>query len=415
MQIEDARVAGSYALRSWFGSDEDANRHVHQLRYMEKLVNGTLIPDPDLGAQYYRRERPDKLAPSTCRVHATILGAPSCGKTSYCTEIVRRLGRSAIAHVSGGDFHRAATASEELEGYGDGRLLNSLRCEEDEHAKIYDSQLTRFIYECHNTSLQLIDGERVRAVLSDLKDIEQSLLLEQHVLSALEGRAGAAISYDVVFIVECSLATLLDRIRSRPERAGDWNSEEERLRKWYVPALLVPTLFDETALFSLYLVCGCAVCVHVQLSMCVCARTRAVWRVATVCRYSTSEGVYKGDRDRKIAEYKRTHQQTTTVVRLDGERSIGAIVDDMEAELRAVASRKGMPFAENVAPSSTPATDARRASERLRQVLNQTWRSGGYAEILARAPASAHARARSRAVADRGRGGGRVQPQRGHD
>ena len=45
---DNERVAGSNALRKWFKSDEDAQRHVNQLRYNEKLVNGVYVEDPDL-------------------------------------------------------------------------------------------------------------------------------------------------------------------------------------------------------------------------------------------------------------------------------------------------------------------------------------------------------------------------------
>jgi hypothetical protein len=41
-------VAGSYASKKWFKSEKDEQKHVYQLRYNEKLVNGLYVEDPDL-------------------------------------------------------------------------------------------------------------------------------------------------------------------------------------------------------------------------------------------------------------------------------------------------------------------------------------------------------------------------------
>jgi hypothetical protein len=92
------------------------------------------------------------LPPSTTRLHATVLGAPGCGKTTYCTEVVRRLG-GAVRHVSGGDFHRTSTAELGGEGYRDGKGLNSIKCDD---RYMYDNHLTRFVFSCHLTALRLL-------------------------------------------------------------------------------------------------------------------------------------------------------------------------------------------------------------------------------------------------------------------
>ena len=42
------RVPSSYALRGWFKSEEEIQKHIDTLRYNEKLVNGVYIEDPDL-------------------------------------------------------------------------------------------------------------------------------------------------------------------------------------------------------------------------------------------------------------------------------------------------------------------------------------------------------------------------------
>ena len=45
---DDARLPGSYALKKWFITKEDEERHLAQLRMSEKMVNGVYVEDPDL-------------------------------------------------------------------------------------------------------------------------------------------------------------------------------------------------------------------------------------------------------------------------------------------------------------------------------------------------------------------------------
>ena len=45
---DNARLAGSYALKKWFKTKEDEERHLAQLRMCEKIVNGVYVEDPDL-------------------------------------------------------------------------------------------------------------------------------------------------------------------------------------------------------------------------------------------------------------------------------------------------------------------------------------------------------------------------------
>ena len=327
------------------------------------------------------------LAPSACRLHATVLGAPGSGKTSLCNEMVRRLGRGVLRHVSGGDFHRAACAELVTEGYGDAKWLNSLKCGD---VSMHDSQLTRFIYQCHVTTLQLLDGVGLRCFLSDLKDPEQLHILERGHLAAFEGREGAPMAFDVVFEIVCSESTIRKRLEGRAKRIGDWKSESERLDA------------------------------HLQ-----------------------EKNVYakKGARDQRLAEYGKLRSRTQVMgaqkrranprvtpsphhpkpsaltlghplnpplqlVPLDGEQSIAAICDEMEAVLRRVATAKGiaLPAADGEAPPTGTAAVATSTSTSsgggavkaavqraihgvldralLRHVTKKTWHEGGFSSLL---------------------------------
>ena len=94
------------------------------------------------------------LPPSASRLHFCVFGPPGCGKTTICSELVRRTaGR--MKHVSGGDFHRAAC---EALGprYGSGMGLVQVKRDD-----AYGDELSRFIYGCHVTALTALGREGV--------------------------------------------------------------------------------------------------------------------------------------------------------------------------------------------------------------------------------------------------------------
>jgi len=151
----------------------------------------------------------------------------------------------------------------------------------------------------------------------------------------------------------CSEQTIRRRLEGREKRIGDWKTESERL----------DTHLSET------------------------------------------KGVYKGERDEKLAEYVSLRSRTLYVA-LDGEQSLATICDEVEATLRRVANAKDIAL--------LPAEDAPRAGDGggavkatvqaairgvlerafLEQVTRSTWHEGGFGHLERTSPRS-------------GRGGGR--------
>ena len=41
------------------------------------------------------------------------------------------------------------------------------------------------------------------------------------------------IALDALLVLQCTQATLLDRLKKRGGREGDWFDEEKRLKKWF--------------------------------------------------------------------------------------------------------------------------------------------------------------------------------------
>ena len=199
------------------------------------------------------------LAPSARRVLIGVLGAPGSGKSTLGRSMSQRL--CGVRHLSGGDFHRAA-CDVLGERYGDGRSLQR-------HARrdgpIKDEQ-SHFVFSCQAEALRQLGTAGFEVVLIDVKDVSQLLILESACLSAFEPvpppppsappspstsapcpptrpEAGTAlpntacdarpIALDALLVLQCTQATLLDRLKKRGGREGDWFKEEERLKKWF--------------------------------------------------------------------------------------------------------------------------------------------------------------------------------------
>ena len=199
------------------------------------------------------------LAPSARRVLIGVLGAPGSGKSTLGRSMSQRL--CGVRHLSGGDFHRAA-CDVLGERYGDGRSLQR-------HARrdgpIKDEQ-SHFVFSCQAEALRQLGTAGFEVVLIDVKDVSQLVILESACLSAFEPvpppppsappspstsaqrpptrpEAGTAlpntacdarpIALDALLVLQCTQATLLDRLKKRGGREGDWFDEEKRLKKWF--------------------------------------------------------------------------------------------------------------------------------------------------------------------------------------
>ena len=273
------------------------------------------------------------VAPSATTLHLCVIGPPGCGKTTICTELVRRL-PSAIRHVSGGDFHRAAVEALGSR-YGDsGKHLMQAKL-----PGMYHDELSRFIYGCHSSAHKLIAASGVAAEISDAKELNQLTILESGHLSALEQEPSTgSVAFDVVFEIVASEGTLRARLKGRGGREGDWYSEEERLKKYF------------------------------------------------------KDG---GVRKDQLASYKSARAKTD-VVQLDGEKSANEMCDEIERRLIDAATAKGIANVVRPPPSPAKRDPVQRLVEAAiasvckrafyRHVALLTWESGKFDQVPMRLP-----------------------------
>ena len=156
------------------------------------------------------------LQPSSCRFHATILG-PQKHNALLCDEIKRRLGKDVFRHYANVDFHRAATLELESEGYN-AKWLHRLKCADK---TAYDTQYTRFISLCHVAAMKLLNDIGLKLCMSECPDVKQLIAFEHGHLCAFEGKQSVNVAYDVVFQLEYSDETLLQRRSNRTMRSVD--------------------------------------------------------------------------------------------------------------------------------------------------------------------------------------------------